>query len=37
MYCIGLSAGEPIEEHGDLFAKAVQLRAFVRTLNRPGF
>jgi class 3 adenylate cyclase len=24
---IGLSAGEPIEEHGDLFGKAVQLAA----------
>ena len=24
---IGMSAGEPIEEHGDLFGKAVQLAA----------
>jgi class 3 adenylate cyclase len=24
---IGLAAGEPIEEHGDLFGKAVQLAA----------
>ena len=33
---IGLSAGEPIEEHGDLFGKAVQLSARLCALAEPG-
>jgi class 3 adenylate cyclase len=33
---IGLSAGEPIEEHGDLFGKAVQLAARLCTHAEPG-
>jgi class 3 adenylate cyclase len=33
---IGLSAGEPIEDHGDLFGKAVQPPAFVHRLNLAG-
>jgi len=33
---IGLSAGEPIEEHGDLFGKAVQLAARLCTQAEPG-
>lgn len=33
---IGLSAGEPIEEHGDLFGKAVQLAARLCALAEPG-
>ena len=35
---IGLSAGEPIEEHGDLLARQSNWRrAFARTLNLRGF
>ena len=33
---IGLSAGEPIEEHGDLFGKAVQLAARLCAHTEPG-
>jgi class 3 adenylate cyclase len=33
---IGLSAGEPIEEHGDLFGKAVQLAARLCAIAEPG-
>jgi len=33
---IGLSAGEPIEEHGDLFGKAVQLAARLCAQAEPG-
>ena len=33
---IGLSAGEPIEEHGDLFGKAVQLAARLCAYAEPG-
>ena len=33
---IGLSAGEPIEEHGDLFGKAVQLAARLCAEAEPG-
>ncbi len=33
---IGLSAGEPIEEHGDLFGKAVQLAARICAIAEPG-
>ena len=33
---IGLSAGEPIEEHGDLFGKAVQLSARLCALAEPA-
>jgi class 3 adenylate cyclase len=33
---IGLSAGEPIEEHGDLFGKAVQLAARLCARAEPG-
>ncbi|MGH7782647.1 MAG: nickel-binding protein, partial [Candidatus Binatia bacterium] len=33
---IGLSAGEPIEEHGDLFGKAVQLAARICAHAEPG-
>jgi class 3 adenylate cyclase len=33
---IGLSAGEPIEEHGDLFGKAVQLAARLCALAEPA-
>jgi class 3 adenylate cyclase len=33
---IGLSAGEPIEEHGDLFGKTVQLAARLCSLAEPG-
>ena len=33
---IGLSAGEPIEEHGDLFGKAVQLAARLCAHADPG-
>lgn len=33
---IGLSAGEPIEEHGDLFGKTVQLAARLFALAEPG-
>jgi class 3 adenylate cyclase len=33
---IGISAGEPIEEHGDLFGKAVQLAARVCAHADPG-
>jgi len=33
---IGLSAGEPIEEHGDLFGFAVQQAARVCSLSEPG-
>jgi class 3 adenylate cyclase len=33
---IGLSAGEPIEEHGDLFGKSVQLAARLCTHAEPG-
>jgi class 3 adenylate cyclase len=33
---IGLSAGEPIEEHGDLFGKAVQLAARLCAHAGPG-
>jgi class 3 adenylate cyclase len=33
---IGLSAGEPIEEHGDLFGKSVQLAARLCALAEPG-
>jgi class 3 adenylate cyclase len=33
---IGLSAGEPIEEHGDLFGKTVQLSARLCGLAEPG-
>jgi class 3 adenylate cyclase len=33
---IGLSAGEPIEEHGDLFGKVVQLAARLCALAEPG-
>ncbi|MGH7930602.1 MAG: nickel-binding protein [Candidatus Binatia bacterium] len=33
---IGLSAGEPIEEHGDLFGKTVQLAARLCALTEPG-
>jgi class 3 adenylate cyclase len=33
---IGLSAGEPIEEHGDLFGKAVQLAARLCGHAEPG-
>lgn len=33
---IGISAGEPIEEHGDLFGKAVQLAARLCSLADPS-
>lgn len=33
---IGLAAGEPIEEHGDLFGHAVQLAARLCALAEPG-
>jgi class 3 adenylate cyclase len=33
---IGISAGEPIEEHGDLFGKAVQLAARICAYAEPG-
>lgn len=33
---IGLSAGEPIEEHGDLFGSSVQLAARLCSSARPG-
>ena len=33
---IGLSAGEPIEEHGDLFGKSVQLAARLCSHAEPG-
>jgi class 3 adenylate cyclase len=33
---IGLSAGEPIEEHGDLFGKSVQLAARLCAHAEPG-
>jgi class 3 adenylate cyclase len=33
---IGLSAGEPIEEHGDLFGNAVQLAARICAHAQPG-
>ena len=33
---IGISAGEPIEEHGDLFGKAVQLAARICAHAEPG-
>ncbi|HXV47218.1 MAG TPA: nickel-binding protein [Candidatus Binatia bacterium] len=33
---IGLSAGEPIEDHGDLFGKAVQLAARLCSHAEPG-
>lgn len=33
---IGISAGEPIEEHGDLFGKAVQLAARICAHSDPG-
>jgi class 3 adenylate cyclase len=33
---IGLSAGEPIEEHGDLFGKAVQMAARLCARAEPG-
>jgi class 3 adenylate cyclase len=33
---IGLSAGEPIEEHGDLFGKTVQLAARLCAYAEPG-
>ena len=33
---IGISAGEPIEEHGDLFGKAVQLSARICSHAEPG-
>jgi class 3 adenylate cyclase len=33
---IGLHAGEPIEEHGDLFGNAVQLAARLCTFARPS-
>ncbi|HEX9786763.1 MAG TPA: nickel-binding protein [Candidatus Binatia bacterium] len=33
---VGLSAGEPIEEHGDLFGKTVQLAARLCALAEPG-
>jgi len=33
---IGLSAGEPIEEHGDLFGKSVQLAARLCAQAEPG-
>jgi class 3 adenylate cyclase len=33
---IGLSAGEPIEDHGDLFGKAVQLAARLCAQAEPG-
>jgi class 3 adenylate cyclase len=33
---IGLSAGEPIEEHGDLFGNAVQLAARLCALAKPS-
>src|SRR4030095_6639772 len=33
---IGLSAGEPIEEHGDLFGRAVQLAARLCARAEPG-
>jgi class 3 adenylate cyclase len=33
---IGMSAGEPIEEHGDLFGKAVQLAARICAHAEPG-
>jgi class 3 adenylate cyclase len=33
---IGLSAGEPIEEHGDLFGKTVQLAARLCAHAEPG-
>jgi class 3 adenylate cyclase len=33
---IGLSAGEPIEEHGDLFGNAVQLAARICAYAEPG-
>jgi class 3 adenylate cyclase len=33
---IGMSAGEPIEEHGDLFGKAVQLAARLCAQAEPG-
>jgi class 3 adenylate cyclase len=33
---IGISAGEPIEEHGDLFGNAVQLAARICASTEPG-
>ena len=33
---IGISAGEPIEEHGDFFGKAVQLAARICAYADPG-
>lgn len=33
---VGVSAGEPIEEHGDLFGKSVQLAARLCTRAEPG-
>jgi class 3 adenylate cyclase len=33
---IGISAGEPIEEHGDLFGKAVHLAARICAHAEPG-
>ena len=33
---VGLSAGEPIEEHGDLFGRTVQLAARLCALAEPG-
>jgi class 3 adenylate cyclase len=33
---VGVSAGEPIEEHGDLFGKSVQLAARLCTHAEPG-
>lgn len=33
---IGISAGEPIEEHGDLFGRAVQLSARLCSEAKPG-
>lgn len=33
---IGLSAGEPIEEHGDLFGSAFQLAARLCAFARPA-
>lgn len=33
---VGISAGEPIEEHGDLFGMAVQLAARICAHSEPG-
>jgi class 3 adenylate cyclase len=34
--CIGLNAGEPVEEESDLFGTSVQLAARIRDYAQPG-